>query len=207
MRDVKKLEKKHGNLPRRRMEELSTLDRIWHWYFNPDYDIVLTPQEEKVRVILEKAYKLIQQYYPRYSFHRIANFLSKRLELDEGPEMSRGYRQCLTYLDDSIKVFSKPVDVNKEFRRQVYINRFHNLSVSAEKEKNYAAAVKAVEKAAELENFHQDADERIRDMVKNKEAKEVVFVSSMEQLQKEVELRRKERMELIPEAEEVDDTE
>ncbi len=206
MRDIKKLEKDHGNLKRRRFADLSSIDRIYHWYFDMEHDIVLTEWEQKYRHALELAYKMLQKYYFDYSFERIATFLNKKLNEDPEFGEKRAHRQCITYLHDSIKVFGRPVDVDKEFRRQLYIRKFHNLSEKAEKSENYAAAVKAIEKAAELENFHQDADERFRELLKNFEAKEIVFAASTEDLKKMIEERRKALTESIPEAE-LDDSE
>lgn len=207
MRHTKRLEKNHGNLPRRNPSELTTQERLWLWYFDMDHDIVLTPFEENYRKALEIAYKAVIQYYPRYSFHRIANFLSKELKKSTEFEGERQYRQCLTYVQDSINLFSEPLDVDKEFKRQLFVNRLLDISAKAEKSKEYSAAVRAIEKAAELENFNQETDEKMREMMKNFSAKEVTFAHSMAELSKLVEERRKERMESIPEAETVDDTE
>lgn len=207
MRHTKRVEKKHGSLPRRKHEDLTRQERLWLWYFDLEYDIPLTPADENYRKALEIAYKAVIQYYPRYSLHRVATFLSKKLAESEEFEGSREYRQCLTYVQDSINLFSEPLDVEKEFKRQLYINRFMDLSGKAEKKKDWAAAVRAVEKAAELENFNQETDEKMREMMKNFSAKEVTFAHSMAELSKLVEERRKERMESIPEAETVDDTE
>lgn len=206
MRDIKKLEKDHGNLKRRRFAHLGSLDRIYHWYFDLEHDIVLTPWEEKYKYALELAYKLVEKYYPRYSFERIATFLNKKLNEDPNFGETRAHRQCVSYVKDSIRVFDEPIDVEKEFRRKLYVKRLHELSAKAEKSENYNAAVKAIEKAAELENFHQDTDERIREMMKNFEAKEIIFAASTADLQKMIEERRKALTDSIPEAE-IDDTE
>jgi hypothetical protein len=193
MRDVKRLEKKHGQLQRRRMQELSTTDRIWHWYFNMDYDIVLTDAEEQTREILQKTYEILLRYYPAYSFHRIANFVSKHIQDNLG--ISRTQRQCLNYVTDAIQIFGEPVDVSKEFKKTVYINRLNYLSHKAEKEKDFSAAIKAVEKAADLEKFNEENDELVKKLISEKEAKEVVFAATKEHLEQLIQERRKKYLE------------
>jgi PHD/YefM family antitoxin component YafN of YafNO toxin-antitoxin module len=188
MRDIKRLEKKHGHLKRRRMEGLSTTERIWHYYFDLEFDIILTDAEEQTRLILQKTYETILRYYPGYSFHKIANFISKHIS--ETMDIHRTQRQCLNYVQDAIQVFGDPVDVSKEMKKQIYINRLHYLSHKAEKEADYSAAIKALEKAAELEKFNVENDEMIKQLISDKEAKEVVFASTKEQLESLIQQRR-----------------
>lgn len=195
---MKALDKESKNLPRRRPEDLSRVELIWHYYFDMDREIVLTPTEHEYRKSLEMAWKLFQQYYPMYSQRRIAALLfKKRMDLDQ--EVTE--RTCFTIVEDAIKIFGYPNEVDKELKRNIYITRLHKLAEKAEKELNFNAAIKAVEKAADLEQFHMDADERIREMLKNKEPKEIVFASSFAQLEELREQKRKEILEGIPEAE------
>lgn len=203
MRDLKKLEKKHGQLRKRRMEEMTSFERIWNYYFNMEYDIMLTPAEEITRQIYETAYNAVLKYFPAYSIHRVASFLARHLEEKQGIE--RTHRQCITYVNESINLFGEPVEIDKEKRKQLYISRLNLLSMKAEQSQDFNAAQKAIAKAAELENFNVEADEKFRDMMKNMEAKEVVFASSMDQLKELVEQRRKRLLESSDEAEIVED--
>lgn len=203
MRDLKKLEKKHGQLRKRRMEEMTSFERIWHYYFNMEYDIILTEAEETIRAIYELAYNAVLKYFPAYSINRIASFLVRYLEEKKG--ISRTHRQCITYVNEAINLFGEPVEIEKEKRKQLYIARLNLLSMKAEQSKDYSAALKAASKAAELENFNVEADEKFREMMKNMEAKEVVFASSMDQLKELVEQRRKKLLDSSEEAEIVED--
>lgn len=195
---MKSLDKETKHLPRRRPDELTRVELIWHYYFDMENEIVLTEVEHQYRLSLELAWKLFSQYYPMYSKRRIAALLfKKRMDLDQ--EVTE--RTCFTMIEDAIKVFGYPNEVDKELKRNIYITRLHKLSEKAEKELNFNAAIKAIEKAADLEHFHQDADERIREMLKTKEPKEIVFASTLAQLEELRDQRRKEILEGIPEAE------
>src|SRR5690606_35287174 len=165
MRDLKKLEKKHGQLRKRRMEEMTSFERIWHYYFNMEYDIILTPAEETTRQIYETAYNAVLKYFPAYSIHRVASFLVRHLE--EKMTITRTHRQCITYVNESINLFGEPVEIDKEKRKQLYISRLNLLSMKAEQAQDFSSAMKAASKAAELENFNVEADEKFRDMMKN----------------------------------------
>lgn len=193
MKDVKRLEKKHGELRRRRMEELSTNERIFEWYFNLEFEIILTPAEEQIRQILELADKIILRYYPAFSFHKIASLLSRKIKSDLN--LDRSYRQCLNYVQDAMKVFAQPVEVEKEFKKNIYINRLNLLAQKAEKEQDFAAAIKALDKAAQLENFNQGEDELVKKLMAEMEAKEITFAASKEQLEAIVAIKRKKYIE------------
>lgn len=193
MKDVKRLEKKHGELRRRRMEELSTNERIFEWYFNLEFEIILTPAEEQIRQILELADKIIIRYYPAFSFHKIASLLSRKIKSDL--KIDRSYRQCLNYVQDAMKVFAQPVEVEKEFKKNIYINRLNLLAQKAEKEQDFAAAIKALDKAAQLENFNQGEDELVKKLMAEMEAKDITFAASKEQLEAIVAIKRKKYIE------------
>jgi hypothetical protein len=189
MRDVKRLEKKHGQLKRRRMAELTTTERIWHYYFDLDFDIILSDAEEQTRQILQLSYEIIMRYYPAYSMHKIANFISKTIA--DKMQITRTQRQCLNYVSDALQVFGDPVDVDKELKKQIYITRLNYLSQKAEKENDFSSAIKAMEKAADLEKFNMENDELIKKLINEKEEKEVIFASTKEQLESLIQQRRK----------------
>lgn len=184
---------------------MNSFDRIWMYYFDLEYDSVLTELEEFQRRVYELAFKLVQKYYPGYSIHRIAAFLRRQLAENEGFKVSRSDRQCITYVQEAIRLFGEPIEEDKEFKRKLYIGRLLALAAKAENAKDFNAAIKANEKAAALEDFNQDADERIREILKKQEAKEVVFASSKEQLETLIAERRKKYLEQAEEAELADD--
>lgn len=181
-RRVKKLEKKHGQLPRRRFDNVDTLERIWLYYFDMRHDIVLTKAEEDVRKILEIADELLLRYYPGISLAMISSRLQKKIKDDL--HLEREHRQCITYVNQALNIFGEPVDVDKDKKRQLYIKRLNNIAVEAEKAGEYNAAVRALTKAAEIENFNKDGDETLKELIKETNAKDIVFTSSMDELKK-----------------------
>jgi hypothetical protein len=182
-RRLKKVEKKHEQLPRRRFDDLQPLERIWLYYFDMNYEIVLTKGEEETRQILEMADELILRYYPGYGISTIAARLVKYIFTKLKKEV--GHRQCINYVNQAMNIFGEPIDVDKEKKRQLYIKRFNHMAIKAEKDKDYNAATRALTKAAELENFNKDGDESIKDLIKNMKAKEIVFSSNIEDLKKQ----------------------
>jgi hypothetical protein len=182
-RRLKKVEKKHEQLPRRRFDDLQPLERIWLYYFDMNYEIVLTKGEEETRQILEMADELILRYYPGYGISTIAAKLVKDIARKLDKEV--GHRQCINYVNQAMNIFGEPIDVDKEKKRQLYIKRFNNMAIKAEEEGDFNAATRALTKAAELENFNKDGDESIKDLIKNMKAKEIVFSSNIEDLKKQ----------------------
>jgi hypothetical protein len=182
-RRLKKVEKKHEQLPRRRFEDVQPLERIWLYYFDMNYEIVLTKGEEETRQILEMADELILRYYPGYGISTIAAKLVKDIARKLDKEV--GHRQCINYVNQAMNIFGEPIDVDKEKKRQLYIKRFNNMAIKAEEEGDFNAATRALTKAAELENFNKDGDESIKDLIKNMKAKEIVFSSNIEDLKKQ----------------------
>jgi hypothetical protein len=182
-RRLKKVEKKHEQLPRRRFDDVQPLERIWLYYFDMNYEIVLTKGEEETRQILEMADELILRYYPGYGISTIAAKLVKDIARKLDKEV--GHRQCINYVNQAMNIFGEPIDVDKEKKRQLYIKRFNNMAIKAEEEGDYNAATRALTKAAELENFNKDGDESIKDLIKNMKAKEIVFSSNIEDLKKQ----------------------
>lgn len=181
-RRTKTLEKKHGKLPRRRFEDVDSLQRIWLYYFDMRHEIVLTKAEEDVRQILEIADELLIRYYPGLSLAMISNRL--KIAIKERLHLEREHRQCITYVNQALNIFGEPVDVDKNKKRQLYIKRLNNMAVKAEEEGDYTAAVRALTKAAEIENFNKEGDESLKDLIKATNAKEIVFTASMDELKK-----------------------
>ena len=181
-RRLKTVEKKHNRLPRRRFEDATRQERIWLYYFDMSHDIVLTESEEEYRQILEMADELTLRYYPGYNLSTIASRLAKEIEKKLGKEIT--HRWCMTYVNEALTLFGEPVDVDKEKKRQLYIKRFNNLAIKAEEEGDFNSASRALMNASKLENFNNGTDDSLKDLLKNTEAKEIVFVSTMDELKK-----------------------
>ena len=180
-RRVKKLEKPEGKLPRRRFEDVEPIERIWLYYFDMRHEIVLTKFEEEWRQILEIADALLLRYYPGISIAMIASKLKIKIKNDLNIE--REHRQCITYVNQALNIFGEPVDVDKEKKRQLYIKRLNNIAVQAEEKGDYNAAVRALTKAAEIENFNKEGDETLKELIKETKAKEITFTSNISELQ------------------------
>ena len=157
-------------------------ERIWLYYFDMSHDIVLTESEEEYRQILEMAQELNIKYYPGYNISTISSKLAK--EIEEKLQKPFTHRACMNFVNEALTLFGDPVDVDKEKKRQLYIKRFNYLSIKAEEKGDFEGASKALLSAAKLENFNNGTDDSLKDLLKNTEAKEIVFVSTMDELKK-----------------------
>jgi hypothetical protein len=171
------VEKKHGNLPRRRPED--PFERIWAHYHDLTIDVVLSDSEKERIKIYDFAYK---QYLKGFSRGEVAKNLIVKFKEEEDKEIA--HRTAFQYLRDSIDLFGDIEEIDLSREKRIFIERSKMALRKCEKAGQWSAWATINQTLAKIYDFNQTSDE-LTEYLKKFQAITIILSSDVKSLEQE----------------------
>lgn len=146
------VEKKHGNLPRRRPED--PFERIWAHYHDLTIDVVLSEGEKERVEIYNHAY---DQYVKGFSHGEIAKEIM--VIFGEKRDKSIPMRTAYNYVHESVDLFGSITQIDLSREKIIFLERCKYAMRKCENEGNWTAWATINQTYAKVANFNEVSDE------------------------------------------------
>lgn len=146
------VEKKYGNLPRRRPDD--PFERIYRHYHDLTVDIVLTDKEKERIQILEYAY---DQYRKGFARGEVAKDIVVKFKEDHGIDIAP--RTAYDHLRFAIDLFGDFEEVDLSREKLIFIERCKMAMRKCEKDGEWKAWATINQTLAKIYNFNESTDE------------------------------------------------
>lgn len=173
------LEKKKGNLPRRRPDD--PFERIYRHYHDLTVEIVLSELEKDRRKTYEMAFDLYSKGYSRGS---VAKSLMVDFSENKGVDLPR--RTAYQYLRDSIDIFGDIEEVEISREKRIFIEICKNgleKALSLDDMKSYSSILQTLNK---VYDFNKNTDE-LSEYLKKMKPYAILLTTDPEVLRQEAE--------------------
>jgi hypothetical protein len=171
------VEKKHGNLPKRRPDD--PFERIYRHYHDLTVDIVLSPFEKERLEIMEFAYG---QYLKGFARGEVAKNII--VKFGEGKGLEIAPRTAYQYLRDSIDLFGDLEEVDIDREKRIFIERCKIAMRKCEEAGEWKAWATINQTLAKVYNFNETTDE-LTEFLKKFKPIAIVLNSDPDVLQKQ----------------------
>lgn len=171
------LDKKPGNLPRRRPDD--PFERIYRHYHDLTVEIILTPAEITRNRLYEFAYDLYSKGFSRGS---VAKNLMTHFFENEGLDIPR--RTAFQYLRDAIDVFGDYEEIEISREKRIFIEMCKNgleKALGLDDMKSYSSILQTLNK---VYDFNKNTDE-LGEYLKKMKAYTIILTTDPEALLRE----------------------
>lgn len=171
------VEKKHGNLPRRRPED--PFERIWAHYHDLTIDVVLSDAEKERIKVYEFAY---EQYLKGFSRGEVAKNVMVKFGEDRGVDIP--HRTAYQHLRDAIDLFGEIEEIDLSREKRIFIERCKMAMRKCEDASEWKAWATINQTLAKIYDFNQTSDE-LTEYLKKFQAITIILSSDVKSLEQE----------------------
>lgn len=171
------VEKKYGNLPRRRPED--PFERIWAHYHDLSIDVVLSENEKSRLKIYEFA---IRQYEKGFTDGEIAKSIIVNYSEDETKKIAP--RTAYRYIQDAKDIFGTLENLDLDFEKRIAINRCKMALRKCEKAENWSAWSTINQSLIKIYDFNKNNDE-LMEFLKTQKPIQIILSADPEVLRKQ----------------------
>lgn len=171
------VEKKHGNLPRRRPED--PFERIWAHYHDLTVEITLSDKEKERLEIYEFA---VKKYEDSFTEGEIAKAIMIKFGEEKGEKIPP--RTAYNYIHDALDLFGRMEAVDLNYEKRIFINRCKMAMRKCEKAGEWKTWATINQTLAKIYNFNEVSDE-LTDYLKKFKPIAIIFSSDPKTLQEQ----------------------